>query len=155
MASLNTLRTKYGIVLSVVIALVLVAFILGDQLSMQGRQNDLPEDKAVITVNGEDIKASEYVKYQELYRDANLSADAKADLAYEYALFNTFSEEALDALGLGVSDAEKKHLMAIWTPEEYRTPKINDPAKYPKMTSSYVRGGGAGVRFNTMIDLKE
>lgn len=108
MASLNTLRTKYGIVLSVVIALVLVAFILGDQLSMQGRQNDLPEDKAVITVNGEDIKASEYVKYQELYRDANLSADAKADLAYEYALFNTFSEEALDALGLGVSDADIK-----------------------------------------------
>lgn len=58
-------------------------------------------------------------------------------------------------MSLGVSDAEKKHLMAIWTPEEYRTPKINDPAKYPKMTSSYVRGGGAGVRFNTMIDLKE
>lgn len=122
MASLNTLRTKYGIVLSVVIALVLVAFILGDQLSMQGRQSDMPEDKAVITVNGEDIKASEYAKYQELYRDANLSADAKADLAYEFALFNTFSKEALEALGLGVSDADIKSYAKVvgeqWT-EQY------------------------------------
>ena len=52
MASLNTLRTKYGIVLSVVIALVLVAFILGDQLSMQNRQGEIPEDKTVLTIDG-------------------------------------------------------------------------------------------------------
>ena len=57
MATLNTLRTKYGIILSVVIALVLVAFILGDQLSMQGRKADIPEDTTVMTVNGEEVKA--------------------------------------------------------------------------------------------------
>ena len=39
MATLNTLRTKYGIVLSIVIAVVLLAFILGDQLNnRQGPQ---------------------------------------------------------------------------------------------------------------------
>lgn len=119
MASLNTLRTRYGIVLSVVIALVLVAFILGDQLSMQGRTSNMPEDKTVITVNGKDIKASEYAKYQELYRETNLSADAKADLTYEFALFNAFSKDALEALGLGVSEADIKNYAKIvgkqWT----------------------------------------
>lgn len=113
MASLNTLRTKYGIVLSVVIALVLVAFILGDQLSMQGRKSEIPEDKTVITINGEEIKASEYAKYQEAYREANLSADAKADMAYESAIFNNFSKEALEAVGLGVSDADIKSYASI------------------------------------------
>jgi peptidyl-prolyl cis-trans isomerase D len=64
MASLNTLRTKYGIVLSVVIALVLVAFILGDQLSMRNRQTEV-KDNTVLTINGKNIKASDYAKYQE------------------------------------------------------------------------------------------
>lgn len=58
-------------------------------------------------------------------------------------------------MSLGVSDEEKRHLMTIWTPDEYRQPKILDPAKYPKQSGSYVRGGGAGVRFNTVVDLKE
>ena len=99
MASLNTLRTKYGIVLSVVIALVLVAFILGDQLSMQNRTNAVPEDKTVITVNGEEIKASEYAKYQEIFRDANLSDDNKSDYAYQTAIYNAFTKEALEQVG--------------------------------------------------------
>ena len=108
MASLNTLRTKYGIVLSVVIALVLVAFILGDQLSMQNRTNAVPEDKTVITVNGEEIKASEYAKYQEIFRDANLSDDNKSDYAYQTAIYNAFTKEALEQVGLGVSDLDLK-----------------------------------------------
>ena len=62
MASLNTLRTKYGIVLSVVIALVLLAFILGDQLSMQNRQSEIPEDETILTVDGQEVKASKYAQ---------------------------------------------------------------------------------------------
>ena len=54
MASLNTLRTKYGIVLSVVIALVLVAFILGDQLSMRGNGAEI-EDNTVLTIDGKNV----------------------------------------------------------------------------------------------------
>ena len=82
MASLNTLRTKYGIVLSVVIALVLVAFILGDQLSMQNRTNAIPEDNTVMTIDGTEVKASEYAKYQELVRETGMNEDAKADYCY-------------------------------------------------------------------------
>lgn len=113
MASLNTLRTKYGIVLSVVIALVLVAFILGDQLSMQGRTSDMPEDTAVMTINGQDILASEYAKYQEIFRDTNIPADTKSDMAYESALFHNFSNAALEAAGLSVSDADIKSYAKI------------------------------------------
>ena len=114
MASLNTLRTKYGIVLSVVIALVLVAFILGDQLSNQGRKANMPEDKAVLNINGQDIMASEYAKYQEMFRDTNLPADSKSDMAYESALFHNYTLEALEAVGLGVSEADIKSYATIF-----------------------------------------
>ena len=77
MASLNTLRTKFGIVLSIIIGLVLVAFILGDQLSMKSRRSEIPEDTTVMTVNNEEVKASVYAKYQETFRDSNLSEDGK------------------------------------------------------------------------------
>lgn len=106
MATLNTLRTKYGIILSVVIALVLVAFILGDQLSMQGRKADIPEDTTVMTVNGEEVKASKYAEYMEMYREANLAEDAKSDYAEQAAIFNLYTRPALEAVGLGVADAD-------------------------------------------------
>ena len=106
MATLNTLRTKYGIILSVVIALVLVAFILGDQLSMQGRKADIPEDTTVMTVNGDEVKASKYAEYMEMYREANLAEDAKSDYAEQAAIFNLYTRPALEAVGLGVAEAD-------------------------------------------------
>lgn len=106
MATLNTLRTKYGIILSVVIALVLVAFILGDQLSMQGRKADIPEDTTVMTVNGDEVKASKYAEYMEMYRETNLAEDAKSDYAEQAAIFNLYTRPALEAVGLGVAEAD-------------------------------------------------
>ena len=61
MASLNTLRTKYGIVLSVVIALVLVAFILGDQLSYRG--GDEGQNQVAVKINGKAITEQQYAEY--------------------------------------------------------------------------------------------
>ena len=87
MATLNTLRTKFGVVLSVLIGLVLVAFILGDQLSMKNRGAQMPEDTTVMTVNGEEVKASQYAQYLESYREANLAEDAKSDYAMQTAIF--------------------------------------------------------------------
>lgn len=114
MASLNTLRTKYGIVLSVVIALVLVAFILGDQLSMQNRTNAIPEDNTVMTIDGTEVKASEYAKYQELVRETGMNEDAKADYCYELAMFNNYAEPSLEALGLGVAEADIKAYASVF-----------------------------------------
>lgn len=114
MASLNTLRTKYGIVLSVVIALVLVAFILGDQLSMQNRQGEIPEDKTVFIIDGTEIKASQYAEYQNIVRETGMNEDAKSDYCYEMALFNSFVEPSLENLGLAVSEADIKSYAKIF-----------------------------------------
>ena len=115
MATLNTLRTKYGIVLSVVIALVLVAFILGDQLSMQGRKAEIPEDTTVMTVNGEEVKASKYAEYNEMYRDANMSEDSKADYAEQAAIFDIYTRPALEAIGLGVAEGDVRSYAKIFS----------------------------------------
>lgn len=115
MASLNTLRTKYGIVLSVVIALVLVAFILGDQLSMQNRQSEIPEDETILTVDGQEVKASKYAHYQETFRNANLSEDNKSDFAYQTAIYDHFSAPALANVGLGVEEADIKSYAKVYS----------------------------------------
>lgn len=121
MASLNTLRTKYGIVLSVVIALVLVAFILGDQLSMQNRQSEIPEDKTVLTIDGTEIKASQYAEYQNIVRETGMNEDAKSDYCYEMALFNSFVEPSLENLGLAVSEADIKSYAKIFGEQMAKT----------------------------------
>ena len=129
MASLNTLRTKFGIVLSVLIGLVLVAFILGDQLSMQNRKSEIPEDKTVMTVDNEEVKASVYAQYQETFRDANLSDDNKSDYAYQTAVFNHFTKEALEQVGLGVAEGDIKSYATVFAErvaEMYRMYGIPD-----------------------------
>lgn len=87
MASLNTLRTKYGIVLSIVIALVLVAFILGDQLSYRG--GDEVKDEVVLKINGKEVSAKEYY-------------DAGQDVSA--VLFQNFFSPELKSVGLGLAD---------------------------------------------------
>ena len=56
MASLNTLRTKFGIVLSIIIALALLAFILSLKTEMGFSGND----PRVGVIDGEKINYSEY-----------------------------------------------------------------------------------------------
>lgn len=65
MATLNTLRTKYGILLSVVIALVLLAFILGDQLNYRQNTPQTIKDSTVMVVDGKAVKESEYARIRE------------------------------------------------------------------------------------------
>ena len=117
MATLNTLRTKFGVVLSVLIGLVLVAFILGDQLSMKNRGAQMPEDTTVMTVNGEEVKASQYAQYLESYREANLAEDAKSDYAMQTAIFNLYTRPALDAVGLGVAAGDIKAYAKVYSEE--------------------------------------
>lgn len=115
MASLNTLRTKFGVVLSVLIGLVLVAFILGDQLSMQNRQSEIPEEETILTVDGQEVKASKYAHYQETFRNANLSEDNKSDFAYQTAIYDHFSAPALANVGLGVEEADIKSYAKVYS----------------------------------------
>ena len=117
MATLNTLRTKFGLVLSILIGLVLVAFILGDQLSMKNRGAQMPEDTTVMTVNGDEVKASQYAQYLEMYRDANLAEDVKSDYAMQTAIFNLYTRPALEAVGLGVAEGDIKAYAKIFSEE--------------------------------------
>ena len=135
MATLNTLRTKYGIILSVLIALVLVAFILGDQLSMRGNAGEMPEDKVVMTIDGKEILASEYAEVRSnisemtreniirnmtyqlmIYRgmseaEASKVASAMADeqiasIAASTFLYREYLKEAAEKAGIAISEAE-------------------------------------------------
>ena len=61
MASLNTLRTKFGILLSIIIALALLAFILSLKTEMGFTGND----PRVGVIDGEKINYSEYYEQYE------------------------------------------------------------------------------------------
>ena len=64
MASLNTLRTKFGVVLSVIIALALLAFILSlrDDMGFSGN------DPKVGEIDGSKVAYSEYYDIYEIGR---------------------------------------------------------------------------------------
>jgi peptidyl-prolyl cis-trans isomerase D len=107
MASLNTLRTKYGIVLSVVIALVLVAFILGDQLSMRNQGGEI-EDNTVLTIDGKEIKQSDYYAYTQKYAMEGATPDQNTQLVYQQILFNEYLNPAYQAAGLGFTASDEE-----------------------------------------------
>ena len=92
MATLNTLRTKYGIVLSILIAIVLLAFILGDQLSYRGGNQEIV-DETVMTIDGQDVKASEYAKQyayiSELLRNSGISQDQIANMVSSIFVYDS------------------------------------------------------------------
>ena len=58
MASLNTLRTRFGVVLSIIIAFALLAFILSLKTDMGLSGND----PKVGVIDGSKIKYSEYIE---------------------------------------------------------------------------------------------
>lgn len=94
MASLNTLRTKYGIVLTVAIAIVLAAFVLDPQSLFQSGQK--AADNVELTINGKEIRTKEY---QEAYQTVGFEQDVEGYLVYEH-----FFAPELKALGLTSAD---------------------------------------------------
>ena len=121
MASLNTLRTKYGIVLSVVIALVLVAFILGDQLSMRGKSNVEITDDTVLTIDGNEIKQSEYAQYVQKYAMEGANPDYNAQSIYRRIVFDKVLSPAYEAAGLNFIPADEQTMFI-----EYATNILNN-----------------------------
>ena len=74
MASLNTLRTKFGVVLSVVICLALLAFILSLKTEMGFSGND----PKVGVIDGETITYTEYLDIYEQVKN-NMGGEASND----------------------------------------------------------------------------
>ena len=113
MVSLNTLRTKFGVLLSVVIAGALLAFIFSLKTEMGFSGND-PE---VGSINGEDIRYSEFLA---AYDDVKSQmGELNTDQAAQQALANTWQILLSDyvftpgfaELGLAVGAAEHKAMV--------------------------------------------
>ncbi len=96
MASLNTLRTKYGIVLSVAIGIVIVVFVLNDVLS-NGNTADQTEE-VVMKINGEEISNREYYE----------AGQNEAGVIYEY-----FYTPELKKVGLGGDESAIRSALAF------------------------------------------
>ena len=111
MVSLNNLRTKFGIVLSVVIAFALLAFIFSLRYEMGFGGND----PKVGEINGDKILYSEYYNEYETTKNNNGGAEAYDEAADER--FSTGAWQSLVAkhalipgfekMGVEVSEAER------------------------------------------------
>lgn len=110
MASLNTLRTKFGIVLSIIIALALLAFILSLKTEMGFSGND----PRVGVIGGEKINYSEY--YDEYEKIKSQSGAQEGDEQQSAMLANATWQSLIaryvltpgfERLGLRVTEPER------------------------------------------------
>lgn len=113
MVSLNTLRTKFGVLLSIVIAGALLAFIFSLKTEMGFSGND-PE---VGAINGEDIHYSEFLAaYDDVKSQmGELTTDEQAQQAlantWQILLSDHVFTPGFEELGLAVGEAEHKALV--------------------------------------------
>lgn len=121
MLTLNTLRTRFGIVLSVVIVLALLAFILslGPEMGLFG--NDQNPD--VAEIDGDDISLAEFSQeYNEVKgayyftqgqdaSDENSVAQMSQE-AWSNLLFDMYIAPEMEDLGIVVTDEEAKAMLA-------------------------------------------
>ena len=110
MASLNTLRTKFGIVLSIVIAGALLAFILSLKTEMGFSGND----PRVGVINGKKINYSEYynqyeqIKAQSGAQESDEQQSAMlANAAWQALIGKYVLEPGFDKMGLRVTEPER------------------------------------------------
>ncbi len=136
MLSLNTLRTKFGIVLSVVIAFALLAFIFSLRYDMGFGGND----PKVGEINGDKILYSEYYNEYEVTKNNNGGAEAYDEAADERfnqgAWQSLIAKHALipsfDQMGIAVSEAERLAMLSGEYPSNVFYSAFANPA-----TSAY------------------
>ena len=130
MASLNTLKTKFGFIISGLIAVVLVVFVLNlDQNSFrdQPTQEELA-GHTVLTINDTKVSQSEYAQYMQdaaqspiveyyrmMYNMNEIDPNIIASLAYENIMFDKFLHPAYQAAGLGYYAEDEAAVRDIFT----------------------------------------
>lgn len=130
MASLNTLRTKFGIVLSIVIAGALLAFILSLKTEMGFSGND----PRVGVIDGEKINYSEYynqyeqVKAQSGAQESNEQQSAMlANAAWQALIGKYVLTPGFDKMGLRVTEPERMSMVSGQHPSQAFYNAIADP----------------------------
>ncbi|MEG2365522.1 MAG: SurA N-terminal domain-containing protein [Alistipes sp.] len=115
MASLNTLRTKFGVVLSIIIGLALLAFVLSLKTEMGFSGND----PKVGVIGGDKIKYSEYLEEYDRAKQQNggsegdaQQADAMSNAAWQMLLTNHVMKPGFEKLGVTVGETERLGLIS-------------------------------------------
>ena len=115
MASLNTLRTKFGVVLSIVIALALLAFILSLKTEMGFSGND----PKVGVIDGDKINYSEYyeqyerVKAQSGAQESDEQQSAMlANAVWQSLIAKHVLEPGFEKIGLRVTEPERAAMIS-------------------------------------------
>ena len=110
MASLNTLRTKFGVVLSIIIAFALLAFIFSLKAEM-GFSGNNPK---VGVIDGDKIRYSEYYdQYEQMKRQsgANESDEQQSDMLYNATWQTLIAQHVFvpgfERIGLRVTEPER------------------------------------------------
>lgn len=122
MASLNTLRTKFGALLSIIIALALLAFILSLKADMGFSNND----PKIGEINGDKIRYSEYLNQYDAVKNRNGGMEASTDeesaqmaAAVWQALFaDHVLLPGFEQMGLGVSEQERLNMISGEIPSQ-------------------------------------
>ncbi len=122
MASLNTLRTKYGVVLSIIIVLALLAFIisLGPEMGFLGSR-----DPKVGEINGEKVTYMEYLNEYEATKN-NSGADESteessamlANVTWQSLIAKHFLTPGFEKIGLQISEAERMAMLSGEIPSQ-------------------------------------
>ena len=130
MASLNTLRTKFGVVLSIIIALALLAFIFSLRTEMGFSGND-PQ---VGEINGETINYSEYYEQYEARRkqrpqseNSDQQADALANEVWQALINKYVMTPGFEDMGIKVSEAEVVDLVSGRYPSQVMLNYFGNP----------------------------
>lgn len=122
MASLQTLRTKYGVALSVVIVLALLAFIisLGPEMGFFGSN-----DPKVGEINGDKVTYMEYLNEYEAAKSnsgidesSEESAAFLANAAWQSLIAKHFLNPGFEKIGLAVSEAERLAMLSGEVPSQ-------------------------------------
>ncbi len=115
MASLNTLRTKFGVVLSIVIGIALLAFILSLKTEMGFSGND----PKVGEIDGEKVTYTEYLGIYEKVKNlmgGEATTDAQLDQLSNAAWQQLFAERVMlpgfEKMGIQISEAERQAVIA-------------------------------------------
>ena len=150
MASLNTLRTKFGIVLSIVIAGALLAFILSLKTEMGFSGND----PRVGVIDGEKINYSEYynqyeqVKAQSGAQESNEQQSAMlANAAWQALIGKYVLTPGFDKMGLRVTEPERMSMVSGQHPSQIparvstTSPPFTSSSPRPKPTRRRSRLG--------------
>lgn len=154
MATLNDLRTKGGVIVTVVIAVGLVAFLLGDLFSSGSTFSS--RASRVGKINGKNIEYQEFLVHAENVK--NIYAMVQGSSAFDSAAYDAIYQEAwndmlmtysfkpsFEKLGLTISEAEMKDMVNgnFISPVFNAAPEVlysflaaaqSDPAAYQRWT---------------------